>query len=137
MKLRELESRDPPDDLPFLREGDYSLLWISDFWDGPISGMLLHAGREQWFEMFRENDDDDSLDQWYRRYAVVALTAEQMAKEHEVHEDFRRYVGTYWDVGSPGVYRPEEEHHLFYDKHLEYCRTRRFDENEVIAWFER
>lgn len=137
MRLRELETRDPPADLPLLRENEYMFLWIDGFWDGPMSGMLLYKGREHWFEMFRENDDDISLDKWYRRYAIVVLTPEQLSKEHEVHRDFQRYVGTHWEVGNPGNVRPTEEHHLFYDKHLEYCRTRRFGDNEVIAWFER
>ena len=139
MNLSELAKSKTPGDLRQLAPNDYSLFWHSGFWDGPISGMLKHTEKEYWFEMFQENENP-APGQWYRRYAVVALTDEQLAKEHEVHEDFRRFVGTHSDYGkSDGKkesLKPKDQWHLFYDKHLEYCRSNRFGECEVIAWFE-
>ena len=143
MKLRELKTQDPPADLPLLGNDDYTFLWISDYWDGPKSGMLLYKGREHWFETFREIDEEDSSVKWHRRFAVIPLTVEQLAREHEVHQDFQHYVGTHWDLSNPDKERfhpdrpkPIAEHHLFYDKHLQYCRSRPYDDIEVIAWFE-
>ena len=137
MRFRDLNTCEPPANLPRLVEGEYTFLWYSGIWDGPTSGMLLYMGNESWFEMFQENEDDKSLDKWYRRFAVLVLTSEQLAREREVHEDFLRHVATHMDPGRPRSIRPKEEHHLFYDKHLDYCQHRNFDENEALAWFER
>jgi hypothetical protein len=136
MKLRELQGREPPVDLPRVGAGDYTLLWISGYWDGPKSGMLLYKGVEHWFEMFGHNDDDDLPPRESRGFAIVVLTAEQQAKECAVHDDFRRYVGTHCDAGGLRSLQPRENWHLFYDKHLQYGRNRSFSDNEVVAWFE-
>lgn len=125
-------------ELPKLSPADYQLLWISDFWDGPVSGLLRHGAREYWFEMCQENDEV-AQGQWCRRYAVVALTPDQLAYEHRVDDDFRKYVGSYWDCRAPAESRgfhPQEQHHLFYEQYLSYCRNRNFEASPVIAWFE-
>ena len=35
------------------------LLWHSDFWDGPKSGMLEFDGKRCWFQIIAENEDED------------------------------------------------------------------------------
>ncbi len=140
MTLADARNKTPPESLLKLSLDHYSLLWCCGFWDGPTSGMLLYHGEEFWFEMIQENEAVEE-DQWYRRYAVVRLTPEQLEREHKVHEDFRRYVGTHFDYAAPqqglqGL-RPREQWHHFYEKHLDYCRSQRFEQCEVIGWFER
>lgn len=93
--------------------------------------MCSYQDTEYWFVTFQENQGDDTQGQWFRRYAVLALTVEQLAKEHQVHQDFQTYVG---DAATSR--RPQDQWHVFYDKHLEFVRSARFDENEVVAWFE-
>ena len=101
--------------------------------------MLKIEGEECWFEQIDENEECNS---WYRRYAILRLSNEQLAREKEVHADFQRYVGTHWDCGQ-GLSReakavlPEASHHLFYDKHLAYCRIPRFENCAVVAWLEK
>jgi hypothetical protein len=138
MTLAEIKDRAPSETLRRIEESKIDYLWIGDFWDGPLSGMLILDGSECWFECFAESEEEGSP--WYRRYAVVSLSPEQLKQEKEVHADFQQYVGRHWDCDASsedrGV-RPQEKHHLFYDKHLEYCRKRSFGDREVIAWFER
>jgi hypothetical protein len=134
MKLRDLRTGPPDKSLPQLSAGEYAILFISDFWDGPKSGLLKHQGSEYWFEVVAENEDEDwSEGQWYRRFAVVHLTSEQLEREHLVHRDFQLHVGSHWEGGE---IRPKSEWHRFYDLHLDYCRSRPFEDNEVVAWFE-
>jgi hypothetical protein len=140
MTLADARNKTPPKSLSKLSPDEYSLLWHCGFWDGPTDGMLLYRGEEFWFEMIQENETVEE-GQWYRRYAVVRLTPEQLEREHEVHEAFRRYVGTHCDYtaaqqGEQGL-RPKEQWHHFYDEHLDYCRSQRFEECEVTGWFER
>lgn len=136
MTLAEARNKEPPSSLPKLNPGDYSLLWCNDFWDGPISGLLSYGGQEYWFEMIQENEREELAEgQWYRRYSVVMLTTEQLAREHEVHQDFRLYVCDY-SPESGRQLQPRDRWHLFYDRHLEYCRRRKFEDCKVVAWFE-
>lgn len=80
--------------------------------------------------MIQESEDDES-GPWYRRYAVVVLTAEQLALEHQINAEFQLYVRDGKEL------RPKEQWHHFYDKHGEYCRNPPYGGCEVIAWFER
>jgi hypothetical protein len=124
--------------LPELTSVDYQLLWHSGFWDGPTSGMLLYRGAKFWFEMLEQNPEP-ALGVWYRRFAVLQLSAQDMLKEEEVHEAFCRYVGThcdYPDRESKSVIHPESEHHFFYDKYANHMQEVTFEESEVVAWFE-
>lgn len=140
MKLSEVKHTEAFDGLPKLSKEEYTLLWHNGYWDGPLSGMLRYRDREYWFEMFAENENESSEEKWYRRYAVVALSDEQIAYEMEVHEEFRLHVGTHCDYvedSRNGKVQPQEHHHLFYDKHLAYCQGAPFETCDVIAYFER
>ena len=134
MRLSELRDKTPPDSLPKLSDADFKLLWHCGFWDGPLSGMLLYAGKEYWFELIQENPQEPPID-WCQRFAVVALSPAELAKEHEVHDDFRKYVGTHSDYPR-GEVLPQETHHLFYNRHLEYCRQNNHENSPVVGWFE-
>ena len=123
--------------VPRVERNDVRLLWHSDFWDGPRSGMLLYKGEECWFELFAENDDPR---EWYRRFAILRLSFDQLAEEHRWHELFRRCVGTHTDYNHEeertiGAVRPREFHAEFYDEYRK--RTPRdFSLCEVLGWFE-
>jgi hypothetical protein len=115
------------------------LLWHSDFWDGPRSGMLELDGERCWFEVVAENDDEP-LRGWYRRFVVVRLTPAQLAEEERWHELFRENVGGHTDYGASGTrpvgdLRPREQWREFYDA---YERRQPLDlsDNEVLGWFE-
>ena len=73
MTLAESKGRQPDTTLPRLQKSDYAILWADDFWDGVISGVLLHKDKEFWFDMIQENKTDDLKGGWYRRFAVVEL----------------------------------------------------------------
>lgn len=138
MTLEELRDKKPPSELLQLSSKDYQKIWISDYWDGPISGMLLFEERYCWFERIQEKEEEEDWTDWYRRFAVLNLSPEQLQKELDVHRDFQQYVGTRWDcLPMPDVPQLiEGQQQVFYDKHLAYCQSRPFEQNEVIAWFE-
>jgi hypothetical protein len=138
MKLMELKSGTSLNVLPKLSDQDYQFLWIGDYWDGPISGMLQSKRDEYYFNVIDDNPSQG--DSWYRRYAVIKLLGEQLEREKEIHADFQRYVGTHYDYVLPEEdrqVRPSELHHLFYDKHHENIHNRNFDDCEVVGWFDR
>jgi len=122
--------------LPQIPRADVTLLWYSDFWDGPITGLLLWRGERVWFQMIDENAEHEA---WYRRFLLIRLSEQQLRDEVWWHELFRRHVGTHTDYdraeGDPGTVRPREQWAAFYDP---YSKRAPLDlsQNEVLGWFE-
>tara|TARA_Y100001934_G_C12208985_1_gene705073 strand:+ start:68 stop:484 length:417 start_codon:yes stop_codon:yes gene_type:complete len=137
VKLKELRNNDPSLDLTKVDFGETENIWVSDYWDGAISGMIEYQNELYWFEMTQENEEWKE-GEWYRRFAILALSKEQLEKEFKVHEDFQRFVGTHYD--GKQLRRPpkleEGKMSEFYDKHSEYVKSRPFEDNEVIGWME-
>jgi hypothetical protein len=125
--------------VPQVSREDVRLLWHSDYWDGPRSGMLELNGERCWFQVIAENEDED-LHGWYRRFVVVRLTADQLAEEDRWHALFRENVGWHNDyvAGLPGRYeglRPREQWQAFYDPYKNRVPLD-LSSDEVLAWFE-
>lgn len=129
--------KDPNRNLPKVDFNQAEVLWTSDYWDGAISGMIRCQGELCWFEMTQESTNSKE-DGWFRRFAIIKLSKQQLAKEFEVHKDFQRLVGPYSDVNNlwtpPTLEKGKSQE--FYDMHSEYVHSRPFDENTVIAWME-
>ena len=125
---------------PRIGFSEVRLLWYSDFWDGPRSGMLVYRGEQCWFQVIAENRDDEPA--WYRRFAVLRLTPEQHAEECRWHELFRTKVGVHTDYEEPpqrppvGYLWPREQWHEFYEPYRRRTPPD-FSANEVLGWFER
>lgn len=122
--------------LPQIPCADVTLLWHSDFWDGPLSGLIAHRGERLWFQMIAENNEPEA---WYRRFALVRLSEQQLREEEWWHEMFRQHVGTHTDYqradGDPGTVRPRDQHAKFYDPYSKRVPPD-LSANEVIGWFE-
>jgi hypothetical protein len=117
---------------------DVKLLWHCGFWDGPLSGMLLYRGEMCWFAMIVENEDDD--ESWYRRFAVIGLTSDQVADEQYWHDLFRTYVGTHTDYGvdeqrMPGAVLSQSNWNAFYDRYNERAKPD-YSTRPILGWFE-
>ena len=117
---------------------DVRLLWHSGFWDGPLSGMLEHEGEQCWFEMFAENEDDAPT--WYRRFAILRLSNDQLKEENRWHDLFRMHVGGHTDYDaeqhrSHGDINPKEQWSRFYDKYKERPEPD-YSSCLVLGWFE-
>ena len=136
----ELSASDAYRQLPQIPRSDVQLLWHADYWDGPRSGLLLFRGQRCWFEVFAENDDEDEPYVWWRRFAILRLTPDQLAEEEPWHALFREKVGTHTDYDATGArqkgeLRPQKEWWEFYIA----CAGRtpqNFNSNEVLGWFE-
>lgn len=68
------------------------LLWLSDYWDGPVAGLALYRGERLWFDA----EWDDKGDDWTvpRRFRLRRLPARELAKQEAIHDAFERMVGT-------------------------------------------
>lgn len=133
-------------DLPWIPEDEVTLLYHSDYYDGPLSGMATYKGEKYWYLFFGTYQRIGRLktaDSWYC-YWLVKLTPEQFALEEQIHEDFRRWVGTHCDYGEDGGERNREglrqegDWKKFYEKWdvpKEQLRDS-YKDNEVIGWFQ-
>jgi hypothetical protein len=146
MILQDLTSGGVYRDLPQIAFEAVTLLWHDDFWDGPLSGLLLWQGERLWFQMQEQYEPPDDADTtpwpWYRRYLVVRLTPEQLREEEGWHDLFRKCVGTHTDYQSNGqrvevgAVQPKERHAEFYDAYSQRVPMN-LTMNEVVGWFER
>ena len=123
--------------LPQLDQASVQFVFISDFYDGPVSGMLRHNGELFWFEaVWPEDGRDRSLGAGVERVLLVfRLTEEQWREEECWRQLAREKVGTHGDLEVPGPpeSRPEELQREFVDAY----QTRRpldVRGNEIIGW---
>jgi len=136
MRLRDF-SPDKVNKLTKVKRIDLKLLWQSEYWDGPLNGLLSYEGLKYWFQVFDE-PNDYSPD--VRKFLINELSSEQLREEEQWHELFRQKVGTHTEYdedgkGQIGELRPEEEWHEFYDAYKNRL-VRDFSNNQVISWFE-
>lgn len=123
---------------PRIDRAEVRLLWHADYYDGPKSGMLVYRGEECWFEVIDECEDPDA--DWYRRFVILRLSAEQLAEEKRWHELFREKVGGHTDYDDRGkrqvgLLHPEEKWKEFYDAYRERTPPD-FSDNAVLGWME-
>lgn len=92
-----------------LKEIRGRILYHSNYYDGPLTGvMLAEDGERYWFKVNEDtqfvrtggDDDDPEYAPW--RYELYALTADEWAAEDEAHAAFRELVGTHCDYDESG-----------------------------------
>lgn len=109
--------------------GQTRMLWHSNYWDGPMSGLMLWNGEKAWFNMKSEeniksnmsdedwndyvlyykehyNEEPDEEDRIeydrIRVFNVHRLPKNIMEAVEHNHELFRKYVGTHTDYDMNG-----------------------------------
>lgn len=85
-----------------------------------------------------ENEED--VEPWYRRFALVRLTAQQLAEEVHSHERFHAHVGKHTDYDddghrTPGAVLPKDGWAIFYDEYKKWTRPD-YSVNTILGWFE-
>jgi hypothetical protein len=136
--------------LPQIDEKDIRPLWHNDYYDGPISGILLYQERIHWFQIFLDLRTDEAQDlidhggiasnHHFGRYLVLQLSEEQIREETYWHELFQQKVGTHTDYNENrqrvlGALKPRD----LWDEFYEPYKTRKpedFSDNMIVGWFE-
>lgn len=112
------------------------ILWIDNYWDGPLSGMCVVDGERCLFEM----TDEAGNDARNRTYNVYRLSPERLALEEYWHAQFVQHVGTYWTRDPsvpqvPGGYHPKSEHAKFYEPFKAVVKDE-LSAEQAVAWFD-
>ena len=120
-------------DLSSLSELDVAgvrLLWINDWYDGPIEALVEYRG-ERLLMLVQDPDVITTNEPW--RWVLFRLTTEQLAEEDRWHRLFVEHVGPHWDCTGGPHSEPSEQPARFYAPYKE--RTPR-DPNQLepIGW---
>lgn len=88
---------------------DTEIIWVTNWYDGPISGLARLNERTVWF------DGDPYAGSW----SLYALQSEEVAAELEAKSRFEELVGTHWSFDVPAeqrVQRPRESQRAYFDE---------------------
>lgn len=110
--------------IPFVDAEEVKILFVVDMYDGMLGGVCKYKNKEYYFSCIEENDG--SYGEWYRRFALLELTEEQIGKEHECDRRFET------DVKQHS--HDSQEFKKFYEDFGNYDRS--YPDSEVIGWFE-
>lgn len=97
------------------------IIWETDRYDGPLSGVCEFEGSRHYFniidEMDKNNKDKENLFGCrLRLFGIYKLTESEMSSVIYWHNEFRKYVGTHTDyTETKGKVHPQSSHHKFYD----------------------
>lgn len=124
-----------------IKEDDIKILFIVDWWDGPLSGMCLWQDEKYWFsatDEWYEVYDGENKHEYFRKFEIYEMTPEQIATEEKWHQLFIEKVGDSYKYvdGNRWVseeLKPQGQWHEFYDKYKEYERPKY---KEAIAYFD-
>ncbi|MEU7876375.1 hypothetical protein [Dactylosporangium sp. NPDC049140] len=75
--------------LPGLPElAEVRKVWFSDWYDGPITGVAVHDGREYWFVVVTNDAAGGTWDFEPRVYVLHRLSREQLMQAWAMHRAF-------------------------------------------------
>lgn len=110
-----------------------TMLWHSNYYDGPLSGLAEYNEKKYWFDMVQ--DDHDTLFH-IRTFGLYKLSPEELETEEKRHRLFRDMVGHHCDYGDN--YAPYEGKDTTgkYYKLSETWKDYNYTKNECIGVFD-
>lgn len=104
--------------VPIIDKAEIRLLWDSNYWDGPLSGMALYQGRKHAFDMASDRewehenpDDEDDIGgiSKPRMYHLYHLSDEEIEIETNRHRIFEEYCGRHTSYDENGAHFPKSK----------------------------
>lgn len=78
--------------LPKLSPSDLRLLWVNDWYDGPLEAVVEHRGARCLMVLHHHDVASDNPYRW----VIFELTADQLADEQRWHGLYVEHVGEHW-----------------------------------------
>lgn len=120
------------DELPKRQATELRLLWVNDWYDGPLEAVVEHAGERQLMVLHGH----DAMDvEKPMRWVLFRLSAEQWKEEERWHTLFEEHVGHHWCFHHDPQPEPLEglDGTLFYEPYAK--RTpRTLDASAATGW---
>ncbi len=110
-----------------------TMLWYSNYHDGPLSGLAEYSGEKYWFDMV-QNDHDTLFH--IRTFGLYKLSLEELETEEKRHQLFRDMVGHHCDYGDNyAPYKGKDTITGFYEI-SETWEDRDYTKNECMGVFD-
>lgn len=107
------------------------LLWIVDYNDLTLSGMLVYQGKLRWYQICDYVREMDT-----HRYLVRELTDDEAADEEKWQPLFLEHVGDHFAAsGARHEAKPPSEAAKFYGPYGQRARSD-YSTRPIIGWFE-
>jgi hypothetical protein len=118
--------------VPKIEDSDFKVLWMDDYYDGMLVGMLEYENRKFRYEIISDFTENIRP----RVFAIIELTQKQIDEELYWNNLFKKYVGNHnnFDSDEKLVQQPQTMHHFFYDKYKQ-RQEPNYDLNIVKGWF--
>jgi hypothetical protein len=118
--------------VPKIEESDLNVLWLDDYYDGMLIGMLEYKNNKYRFEIITDYIENIQS----RIFAIIELTQEQIDEESYWNSLFKKYVGNHnnFDSDEELIQHPQTIHHFFYDHYKKRSKPN-YDLNIVKGWF--
>lgn len=111
------------------------LVWLTDYYSGPLTGVAKYKDKLYAFEMIDEFDSDTKKQTWHRRYALIELTINQIENLKIRHSIYQKYIGFDFDILlQKKRYRPKNWDS--YNKVISSVKEPYLRNNNIIGWFE-
>jgi hypothetical protein len=75
-----------------LSPGDLRLLWVNDWYEGPLEAVVEHRGTRCLMVLHHQDVHSDNPYKW----VLFELTPEQLAEEQKWHGLYVEHVGDHW-----------------------------------------
>lgn len=113
------------------------VLWVKDWYDGPLYGICEYQGRMFYFDVF-DQSDFDTKPGWYRKYYVYNLSDSEIAHEVEYQSRYCESVGNNYDFRVPyseRIVHPEEKWPEFLNWEKQYPEVDYRLNHEIVGYF--
>ncbi len=112
------------------------VIWFSDWYDGPVTGLAEYDGHEYWFVMV-VNEGGETWDFEPRVYILHRLTPDQLAQEWDAHRDFAaaRIPGCMHSPPCPSDSPDDREALATLWERWPSEREDEYQEADAIGWF--
>ena len=115
---------DGEDSIPFSEffhdedeQPDLTMIWHSNYYDGPLSGMAKFNDEYVWFDLLEEDHSGNRL------FGLYRLSEDDLEAEQEHHKEFQEAVGYHCDhdpkVNKPFVCKDKKKFKAYYAKKRE------------------
>ena len=111
---------------------ELTFLWIGDFYDGMLDGMLEYQNQKYRFEIIT----DYTKNIYPRLFAIIILSESEIKEEEYWNELFEKYVGNHNNLTTTEdrILKPVTEFHLFYDE-FKKREKKGYDTNIIKGWY--
>jgi hypothetical protein len=118
--------------LPKLAPTDLRLLWVNDWYDGPLEAVIEHGGERCLMVLNGGSTPDVERPM---KWVLYRLSKAQWADEDRWHALFEEHVGHHWCFDHEAPPEPEEprETKHFYEPYAK-REPRTLERREAFAW---